>query len=57
MAIEIRELIIKASVDNHAQGSLEQAVLAPENRDHLIKVCVEQSVEQVLRELSRKMER
>ena len=57
MAIEIKELIIKANVDNGTEPTAENEVFTPENFDNLIKICVEQSVDQVLRELSRKMER
>jgi len=58
MAIEIRELIIKASIDNRL--SMPQATQQPieaNGQDELIKRCVEQSVEQVLRELARRKER
>lgn len=57
MAIEIKELIIKASIDNRAPGLEQSSTVSQENLDSLIKCCVEQSVEQVLRELNRKKER
>lgn len=56
MAIEIKELLIKATVDNSEANS--SAVLQPEsNNQLLLEQCVAQSVEQVLRILERERKR